>query len=425
MSDPQPHTIPLSQPEDSLLRRAIPLSAFWFLTLGGMGLFFPYFGLYLHENIGLRSDQVGAVFAVFPLVGFVAQPFWGVVADRTGLRTRILIVLGIGTVIGYVLLGQLGSFVSLLFGAGLFAFFARALMPMTVSVSLASLQDNRHAFGLVRVWGTLGFFCCVVGFPFLLDRYQAAYGLSSEAGGPSEPGLALLFPLAAVLTAGAVLVGRLIPNRGAVALQAIQGEWRQLFRHGPFLRLAGLAFCAFFFLNGPMDLFPIYIRARGGDLDTVRSMWIMMLIPEIGLVAFLGAGVARFGARGLLAIGIGAGSLRWLLCASIESLTILYPIQMLHAVVVTGLMMGAPLYVDASIPPQLRSTGQAVLGMIGMGLGGTGSSLFSGWLLEHYGPTAPYWVGGIGALALMFVLPWLLPPPARPEDTPEVLPKPA
>lgn len=86
---PKTHTIPLSQPEDSLLRRAIPLCAFWFLALGGMGLFFPYFGLYLRENIGLRGDQVGAVFAVLPLVGFVAEPFWGVVADRTGLRARI------------------------------------------------------------------------------------------------------------------------------------------------------------------------------------------------------------------------------------------------------------------------------------------------------------------------------------------------
>lgn len=97
---------------------------------------------------------------------------------------------------------------------------------------------------------------------------------------------------------------------------------------------------------------------------------------------------------------------------------------MLHAVVVTGLMMGAPLYVEASIPPQLRSTGQAVLGMIGTGLGGSGSSLFSGWLLEHYGPTAPYWVGGVGALVLTLLLPWLLPPPARRQDFPEVLPKP-
>lgn len=100
---------------------------------------------------------------------------------------------------------------------------------------------------------------------------------------------------------------------------------------------------------------------------------------------------------------------------------------MLHAPVVTRLVLGVPSYVGASILPPLRSTGQAVLSMIGMALGGTGSSLFSGRLLERYGTTAPYWVGGMGALALMFVLPWLLPSPARPEDNspdiPYALPK--
>lgn len=87
-------------------------------------------------------------------------------------------------------------------------------------------------------------------FPLGLDRYQDAHGTSNEAGGLSARGLALLFPITAVLTAGAGFVGMLIPNRGAVAPQATQGEWRQLFRRAPFLRQAPLAF---FFLNGPLD----------------------------------------------------------------------------------------------------------------------------------------------------------------------------
>ena len=66
------------------------MSAFWFCSLGALGIFFPFYSLYLRENIGLTGWQVGAVLAVPPLVAVVAQPAWGVLADRTGSRARVL-----------------------------------------------------------------------------------------------------------------------------------------------------------------------------------------------------------------------------------------------------------------------------------------------------------------------------------------------
>jgi PPP family 3-phenylpropionic acid transporter len=283
---------------------------------------------------------------------------------------------------------------------------------MTVSVSLAVLQDSRHAFGVVRAFGTLGFFCMVIGFPWLLDILPAGTEpppiLSSI---PSEPQLGILFPLAAGLTACATLAAFFLPTRGTVALRALQGEWRQLLTNGPFLRLTLVGFLAFLCLHGPMDVFPIYIRDRGGSIETIRNMWFVMLIPEMLLMTLLGAGLRRLGARGLLALGIGAGGLRWILCSFVTALPVLYPIQVLHAVTVTGLFLGGPLYIEATTPAQLRSTGQALFGMIGMGLGGFSSSLLTGWLLERAGTTAPYLAGGIGALTLVLFLPRLLPPP--------------
>ena len=66
------------------MRRAVPLAVFWFLFFGGLGVFYPFYTLYLHENAGLSGTEVGAILAVMPLVGMVAQPFWGQLADRTG-----------------------------------------------------------------------------------------------------------------------------------------------------------------------------------------------------------------------------------------------------------------------------------------------------------------------------------------------------
>ena len=79
------------------LRQATPLALFWFLIMGALGVFFPYYGLYLRENMGLDGFQVGVVFATLPLVGFFVQPLWGIVADRSGLRIRVLAVLASGS----------------------------------------------------------------------------------------------------------------------------------------------------------------------------------------------------------------------------------------------------------------------------------------------------------------------------------------
>jgi PPP family 3-phenylpropionic acid transporter len=394
-----PHAAP------PLARAALPLAAFWFLLLGSFGLMLPYYGLYLRENAGLSGSEVGAVFAVVPLVGILSQPLWGGVADRTGMRARVLVLLCVGSGAGFFALALAHGFAALLLATALLALFSRAVIPITLSVSLPALEDHPHAFPLVRAVGTLGFLAAVLLFPPLLARWQAMRGLLPQPGGPSQPGLALFLPLAAGLSLAAAAVVLAVPNRGAVAVRALRGEWRSLRRNRPFARVLAVGCAAFLFQSGPLELFPIFVRARGGDLDTVRRLWVVMLVPEMVLIAFLGAAVARLGPRALLALGIAAGGVRWLLSGLLASLAWLAPVQALHAVVVAGLMLGGPLYIDAVVPAQLRSTAQALFGVVAVGLGGACSSLISGWLLQHAGPDAPYLAGGIGSLGLLLALP--------------------
>jgi MFS family permease len=267
----------------------------------------------------------------------------------------------------------------------------------------------------MRVWGTVGFLLLGVGFPPLLHRLQAARGLARAPGGPSEPGLEVMFPI----TAGVVLIGGLIalllPRSGEMALRAPRGDWRRLLRHRPFVRLLAFSLFAYACLQGPMSIFPIYVRSLGGTLDSVSQMWILMLALEVPLVFFSGSSIARIGARGLLGVGVLAGGVRWTACGLAPDLAFAFPFQLLHGVVVAGLVVGGPLYVEAVVPERLRATGQGMLAMVGVSIGAVASQLGTGALLELGGPRAPYLVGGMGALTLVALLPWLLPPVARPE----------
>jgi len=371
------------------------------MYMGALGMFFPFYGLYLRENAGLSGTQLGSVLAMIPLVGLVAQPFWGQLADRTGARGRILTILSLGAAFGYLVLGAANGFLAILVAATILAVFTTAVMPITMSVSLAVLRDaGPHAYGFVRVWGTIGFFLLVVSFPWILDRYQEARGLVSETGGPSEPGLGIMFIVTAALVFVAALISFRLPREGAISLRAARGDWKELLRNPAFVRFLLFALAAYFFLQGPMWLFPILIRDRGGDIDTIRGMWILMLTVEIPLVLSTGSGIKRLGARGLLALGVLASGVRWILCGVIDDLSLLYPVQALHGVTVVGLLVGGPLYLDAVTPERLRSTAQALLSMAGMGIAGIASNAGTGWLLEYVGTSSPYIIGGIGSLAL-------------------------
>lgn len=402
--------------------RSVPLTLFWFVHMGSLGIFLPYFSLYLKENAGLSGTQLGWILAIVPFVSIFAQPFWGQVADRTGARSRIIACLSLGSVFGYLWLAQANGFVAILFATAALAIFGTAVLPIVISVSLATLRDaGLHAFGFVRVWGTMGYFLFILIFPWILSRYQAAYVTISKTAAVSEPGLEIMFIITAALVLVCALLGLFLPREGAVSVRAQPGDWKSLLRNSAYVRFLLFSFGAYLLSHGPMWLFPIFVRARGGDIETIRSMWIYMLVIEIPLILATGSGLKRLGARGLLGIGVFIGGLRWILCAITNDLQLLSMVQTLHGVTVVGLLMGGPLYLDVIAPEKLRSTAQAVLAMVGIGIAGIVSNLGSGWLLDHAGIDILYFVMGSGSAFLGILVWWILPLPEHGRgDSPEL-----
>ena len=395
---------------------SIPLTLFWFTYFGSLGIFYPYFTLYLRENAGLSGTQVGFVLAISPLIGMISQPFWGQVADRTGARTRVLAFLTLGTALGYLGLGYAEGFRAIVIATSALALAGTAVFPLMTSVSLAILRDaGRHAFGRVRAWGTVGYFILVLILPWAL----ASLPLFNHAGAGtnvSQPALGLMFPMTAGLVLVSALIAFMLPKKGAVGLRAERGDWRELLHNRPFLRFLGFSLLANFLMHGPMWLFPIFIRGRGGDLAMIRNMWILMLIVEIPLVLSTGSGLKRLGARGMLTVGVTVGGLRWILSALIADPNLLFAVQALHGVMVVGLNLGSPLYLDAVAPEKLRSTAQGILSMVASGLAGILSNLTAGWLVDRSGTDTLYLLCGIGALTLGALSVWILPTVRRREE---------
>ncbi|MFP6639215.1 MAG: MFS transporter, partial [Myxococcota bacterium] len=380
--------------------------ALWWFMLSGLGLFFPFYALYLTENVGLSGTQVGLVLAALPLMGLFAQPFWGGLADRTGARARVLAGVALGAGAGYALLAFTTGFVGYLAATAGLALFSTALLPMAVSTSLASLDErSERAFGRVRVMGTLGYAASVGGLPFLL-AWLPPFGPAQS--GASTPGLAWIFPLAALSLWITTAVALKLRVHGQATVRAEPGEWRALIRNPAFIRVLAFTLLAYFCMQGATVLFPILVRAHGGGLEAVSRMWLIMLALEVPLVYWVGASMERIGPRGVIAIGLGAAAVRWGISGFVSDLGWVYAAQILHGVTVWGILLGVPLYANRVMPGALRSTGQGLLAMVGVSLGSVLSNFTGGWLVEHVGPKAPAQYASLACLALLVLLPALL-----------------
>lgn len=374
----------------------------------GLGVYYPYFSLYLRESLRFSGAQVGMAYAVPPLVGMIAQPLWGYIADATGSRARVLALLSLGTALGYALLTVPSSFAGVLACTAFLSFFATAQFPMAVAVSLSAIEHdgNRVPFGRIRVCGTLGFFVTVMCVPPALQRLAAA------RHEPEAAVFHLIFALAAALAATASVIAATLPDARPAAHARLQpGDQRWLRTHPPYLRVLLVNFGAYFFLQGAMVLFPVFVRSRGGTTSTLSHMWLFMLSAETLLMFTVSGLQRRIGIQLAIAFGIFACGARWALGTLSAGLFWVYPLQTLHAAFVVSLQVSSALLVSTLVPDRLRASGQAGLTLLGSGLGGILSSTLAGHVLDAYGIDTVMLASGLGGMALGLAVPWLLPAP--------------
>ncbi|MDA8017921.1 MAG: MFS transporter [Thermoanaerobaculia bacterium] len=383
------------------------LSIFWFLYMAGLGIFFPYFSLYLGQELGLAGGSIGVVVAMIPLIGLFTQPIWGQLADRTGTRRGALALAILGVALANLVIVRVTTFSMALLSTAFLAASVTAVLPMATAVTLAA-QSRRggSAFGFVRMWGTLGFLFSVVTFPRALPYLD-------ETSLPFD-GLQWMFPATAIYSLLAAVAALCLPRTEAMVVRSASGDTGRLLRHVPVRRLLALVFLAHLCMQGPINIFPLLVAERGGDVAEIGTMWVLMLLLEIPLIAFSGTTLERFGARTLLMIGLLAEGLRWTVSAWVPDLDTVRWVQLCHGIGVAGVIIGGPLYLEQSVPERLRSTGQTLVSTIGFGLASILSISAAGWLFEHFGSRVPYGVAGAGALLLGLCVHRWLPEPRRP-----------
>ncbi len=168
-------------------------------------------------------------------------------------------------------------------------------------------------------------------------------------------------------------------------------------------RMAFLAFLAFFAMQGPIQNFPLILKANGGAASLIGPTWIIMLVIEIPVLRSSSRFAIRIGPRWLFFVGLMSEALRWSLTAWAPDLLTLQWAQGLHGLGIVGLFIGLPLLLEDGVPHHLRSSAQTFVNVAGAGLGATLSNLVFGLMLDGSGPALPLLTCAAVAMAAAFL----------------------
>ena len=273
--------------------RSLPLTLFWFVYMGSVGIVLPYYSLYLKENAGLSGIGIGlgpghpsarqhrraALLGTRRRSNRRPQPYRRASLYRHGARLP-------RPGRGRRLLGHLVCYGD---DSG---FWNRCAAYHYLRESGNPARRRTSCFRLRARLGHRGIFC--LDCEFSLDSGKLSGQLEGLHRQRPEPpsrdwgSCSLSRPCSLWYPRWSAFFCR---RQGVVSMRAARGDWRLLLGNHAYIRFLIFSFAAYLLSQGPMWLFPIFVRSRGGDIETIRNMWVYMLIVEIPLVLASGSGL--------------------------------------------------------------------------------------------------------------------------------------
>jgi MFS transporter, PPP family, 3-phenylpropionic acid transporter len=350
------------------------LSAFYLFYFGAIGVFVPFFSFYLQRQ-GFDPLAIGQLMAIPMVMRMLAPGLWGWAADFSGRRDLTLRVGALLASGGAAWLLGASGFAAVALALAAFALPWSGLLPQFEATTLSHLGTRPQRYGLVRLWGSIGFILAVV-----------MGGLVFEGDHVARVPLVLLLLVVATMFA----VWRVPPppplRPPTVPMESPQTLLAALRRRWV---LALLVICvlqqaAF----GPYYVFfTIYLDGLGYGTGAAGMLWAWGVAAEIGMFLYTPRLLDRFSARALLVFALAVSALRWLLTAwGAAWLPLLLFAQTLHMAAFGLFHAVAVLLIHQAFGGRLQGRGQALYSALGFGVGGALGSLGSGYAWMVAGP---------------------------------------
>ncbi len=389
------------------------LSALMFFQIFMFGAFNPILSMYLQDTLRFSSSQTGLIMAMSVVSSILAPLLSVYVVDRR-IRAKWLFILCHGilalSAIGLALVRSFQGFLILYL---LNALFTGPAMGMLNAISFQSLQDKKGGgknYGLIRVWGTIGWMGAgylVSGLWALLPKFFPNHDpgfFQSFAFFVSTAGSAVCIALALGLPRGNLDASN---KREFIPRDALKVMKQKSVVILSVVYLASAILDKlFFFGTAP------YLLQLGFKGAWIPSILTLGQVTEIFMLFGLGSLLMRFSYKPVLLFGAVAQALRFFLFQTGVPALLLVGISM-NGLVFACLYSTVLMYIDSHSSSQSR---QGVHQLIQLFIGGSSTllgNLIAGALGQFFRKNGQidfrsFWTFALcGAMVSIFVIVFL------------------
>lgn len=343
---------------------------------------------------GYSNYEIGIVFAVGNIIGFVSQPLIAGYIDRSDRRTllrciRITAVLAVLLMLAVYLLPS-GS-ISLIVAYALLVAGNTLLNPLCISLSFyIESWGCGINFSRARALGSLSFAVCNVILGMLVQRVSENAVPTAFILFSSLLGLATL-----LFVPGDRAHRAAFPERRMQSASEKPSGLLEFARENKRFMLFLLGTATLYFTHGMIGNFMIeFIRSIGGSSEDMGNVLAFMTVVEVPVMLLFGRLTQRFRCSSLLRFAVIMFTVKELMIYLASSLPALYAAEALQAFSFALFVPASVRYVDEVIAKHNAVKGQAFVTSM-MTLGSIFASYIVGLLLDTSTPGFTLLVGVI------------------------------
>ena len=372
------------------ISEANKLRILYFLVFCCTAAWLPIFADYCKER-GLSGTKTAVILSITPVMMFLVQPFYGMLADRYGYKKTLLLssLLASACYVFYLFDGGFGY----LFMITIFmAIFYNTLQPVLDSLSLKLVKDNpAFSYGTLRIAGAAGWAFTGIINGQLIDALNTTVIFAVSA-------VSMLFMFIFAFT--------LRPDQEKPIVNSDQSfkNVKDVFGNKVLLFLL---FCIFLVSAGATTIwnfYSMYMKENGASASLVGYGLSFQGLCELPLFYFSARIIRKLGIRTTLLITVFATALRLFLYSVVKNPQAAIAIELLHGISWSLFWVVCVEYVNMLVREDWRATGQSLLYAAYYGAGAIAGNFWTGYLSDTKMKIAEIFLLNAGIAAIVGLL---------------------
>ncbi|HEY6975118.1 MAG TPA: MFS transporter [Chitinophagaceae bacterium] len=374
------------------INEANRLRILYFLVFCCTASWLPILADYL-KGQGLTGIQIGTILSVTPLMMFLVQPFYGMLADRLGYKKCLLLSSFLASV-SYACYLFHGGFAYIFIITVFMALFYNTLQPILDSLSLRLAQSNpKFSYGTLRIAGAAGWAFTGIILGHYIDKIN----------------LSVIFVFAAISMLLTFIFSFSIKpdneEETSVDTQSFKNVG-EVFRNKTLIFLLISVFLISAGATTIWNFYSIYMKENGASASLVGFGLSFQGLCELPLFYFSAKIIRRFGMKTTLLITVFATAFRLLLYSVVKNPQAAVFIEVLHGVSWSLFWVVCVEYVNMLVKEDWRATGQSLLYASYYGAGAIVGNFWTGFLYDTKMRIAEIFLlnAGIVSVVALFIL---------------------